>query len=321
MCAHRTRGLGVSCGPGYHGGMRSEHMAYVGLRLPSGTVVRAAHGAIVGRLASCAVQVDDPGISEAHALVSLRAGAFRMLSLRGQLVVNGAVVKEARLAPNVEVQLTPHVAVRVTRVELPRVVLAIEGPGVPRQALATSCAIITRPRPALVPGFHEAAQCWIWSNGIEWMLRISGSPDRPLRDGEQLDIDGVAFSTSLMALDIAGGAVTIAPTLELEPLVITARFDLVHIARSDAAVVTIAGRPARIVSELAAMGGCAPWEVLAAEIWPAESRAKLRKRLDVNLARLRRKLRSHRIRPDLISPRGNGTFELVLHARDSLIEE
>ena len=75
---------------------------------------------------------------------------------------------------------------------------------------------------------------------------------------------------------------------------------------------------ARIISELVAFDGPVAWEVLAREIWDNEDedRTSLRRKLDVNLARLRRKLRDRRIRPDLVRAAGTGHFELLLHERD-----
>jgi len=295
-------------------------MAWVELRLPDGDVVRAAHGDVVGRLASSAVPIDDPWVSEAHALVTLRAGAFRLLPLRGQLAVARTLVREALLAPGAVVNLTPQLALTVTAVQLPGAVLAIEGPGVPRQAVPACCALVTRPTPALSASFVADADAWIWSNGIEWSLRVGAGPPRPLRADEIIDLDGVRFRTSTLPLEAAGGALTLGPALELEPLVIAPSFDLVRITRASLPPATIAGRPARVVSELAAMGGAAPWEVLAREIWPDADSIALRKNLDVTMARLRAKLRALRIRPDLVRPHGNGTFELVLHERDRLVD-
>ncbi|MCA9516099.1 MAG: hypothetical protein KC635_14240 [Myxococcales bacterium] len=296
-------------------------LAGVALRLPSGQVVLATHGAIVGRLASCAVHVDEPGISEAHALVSLRAGAFRLLALRGRLAIDGALVKDAPLVPGREIHLTPRDTLRVERVQLPRAVLAIEGDGLPRQALPPSCAIVTSPRLQVTPQYRDDAGAWIWSNGTEWNLRLaSASGARPLRDGESFEVDGKTLTTSLMELEDAGGATTFGPVLDLEPLVIEARYDVVNIRRGQLPPVTLVGKPARIVCELVLLGGAADWDVLASEVWDDTDRDSLRRKFDVSMVRLRQKLRASRLRPDLVRPLGTGVVELVLHPRDQVID-
>ena len=76
---------------------------------------------------------------------------------------------------------------------------------------------------------------------------------------------------------------------------------------------------ARILSELVALGGPAGWEVVAREVWPDEDDAwVLRKRWDVNLGRLRGRLREGGVRTDLVRAAGTGQVELVLRHNDTL---
>lgn len=86
-----------------------------------------------------------------------------------------------------------------------------------------------------------------------------------------------------------------------------ARYDTVHIHVEGRPAVSLDGIAARIVSELAELGGPVSWDVLAGEVWRGDDdRLSLRSRWDVALARLRRKLRDNRIRPDLIRASGTG---------------
>lgn len=295
--------------------------AGVRFRLPDGSRVWATHGDLVGRLTSSAVHLDDPAVSEAHALVSLRTGGFRLLALRGRLALEDTLVKEVLLVPGREVRVTQELTLTVEAVQLPDAVLAIEADGLPRQALPASCAIVAEPRLQLVPTYREDALAWIWSNGAEWNLRLPDGPARPLRHGETFTVAQHALTTSLMPLDSAGGATTLGPALDLEPLVIEVRFDVVHIQRGARTELTLVGKPARIVSELALLGGTSDWELLAREVWPEESeRASLRRRFDVCMVRLRQKLREARIRPDLVRPLGTGVVELVLHPSDRVVD-
>lgn len=65
--------------------------------------------------------------------------------------------------------------------------------------------------------------------------------------------------------------------------------------------------------------GPVPWEVLAQELWGDEDdRHLLRRKLDVNLSRLRKKLRDAGIRSDLVRADGFGHFELFLMDGDKV---
>jgi len=231
------------------------------------------------------------------------------------------MVRDVLLVPGRAIRITQDIEIKVESVHLPEAVLGIEADGLPRQALPASCAIVTTPRLQVVPSYRADAQAWIWSNGAEWNLRLPAEPARPLRADETFLVDGHSLTTSIMALDAAGGATTLGPSLDLEPLVIEVRYDVVHIHRGTRTELTLVGKPARVVSELALLGGTADWQLLAREVWPDESeRSALRRRFDVCMVRLRQKLRSARIRPHLVRPLGTGVVELVLHPRDRVVD-
>ena len=65
--------------------------AYVQLRLTDGQRRDLGSGDIIGRMPTAALVLDDARVSEAHALITLRAGELRLLPLRGRCaVVTGA---------------------------------------------------------------------------------------------------------------------------------------------------------------------------------------------------------------------------------------
>jgi hypothetical protein len=67
------------------------------------------------------------------------------------------------------------------------------------------------------------------------------------------------------------------------------------------------------------LGGPAGWEVVAREVWPDEQDTwALRKRWDVNLGRIRGRLREGGVRTDLVRAAGTGQVELVLRRGDVL---
>ena len=103
------------------------------------------------------------------------------------------------------------------------------------------------------------------------------------------------------------------------PLHIITAYETAQVQAGDAPPVVFAGVHARILSELAALGGPAGWELVAREVWPDEDDAfVLRKRWDVNLGRLRGRLREGGVRTDLVRAAGTGQVELVLRHNDVL---
>ena len=74
---------------------------------------------MIGRVWSAALVLDDPRISEAHALVSLRNRSLRLMALRGALTVDGRDVDSVTLAPGLRVELADGVSLTVEAVELP----------------------------------------------------------------------------------------------------------------------------------------------------------------------------------------------------------
>ena len=81
--------------------------ATVRLRLPDGSVDHLGPGDIIGRTWTAALRLDDPGVSEAHALVSLRGETLKLLALRGRFLVDGQ--------PSVDVDLAPGQHLRISQ--------------------------------------------------------------------------------------------------------------------------------------------------------------------------------------------------------------
>jgi hypothetical protein len=292
--------------------------AFVRFRLPDGTTAELAHGDLAGRLWSAALLLDDPRVSEAHAMVSLRGGEFWLLALRRRIAVDGRSVSEVRLEPGLAVELADRLVLRVEAVELPTEALAIEAPGLPRMVLPAVCSVHTRPRVQVSPRYEPDAPCRIWTTGDGWRLGLGGDV-RALVAGTTWEIDGLAFRAVTMPL--AGSEATRVSGGVDPPLRIVASWDTVQVHRGDEAPLVLGGVQARIVSELATMGGPASWEVVAREVWPDEADPwALRKRWDVALVRLRARLRAGRVRTDLVHADGTGQFELVLRQGDALVD-
>ena len=292
-------------------------------RLPDGSLRELGHGDLLGRLPSVALHLDDPRISEAHAMVSLRGEALRLLALRGHLAVGHVPKSDVELVPGARIALAQGLELEVVTVSLPEEVLALEGDGLARIVVAGVSSLQTRPRPALVPGFRGEAAAWIWSVGDSFNLRIAGEGEaRPLVPGDDFAVDGRRFRALTVAIAGAGGGATRVEGGVSRPLRILARYDSVHLLRDDDPVAALSGIAARILSELAACRAPVSWETLAHDLWPDErDQGSLRRKWDVAIARLRKKLRDARVRPDLVRADGNGNFELVLDAGDTVVDE
>ncbi len=202
-------------------------------------------------------------------------------------------------------------------VDLPDAVLAIEGEGLPRQVLRGVCSVVTRPRPQVVTGYRHDAAAHLWSTGDSWRLQVADAPAIDLSPGDTFTADSRRFVAVAVSLEAAARSQTHVQGGVAPPLRIIAHFDTVHIHVDAEPVLVLNGLPARIVSELVSFDGPVHWEVLAHEVWRGEEdRMLLRSKLDVNLSRLRRKLRDARVRPDLVRSDGAGQIELFLRQSD-----
>lgn len=293
--------------------------AHVHLRLPDGSRATLGPGDMIGRTWTAALRLDDPGVSEAHALVSLRGESLQLLALRGRFLVDGQPAGQAVLVPGQRVRLSQETELVVEAVALPREVLALEGDGLPRQVLAGVCSLRTVPHPRLLPGHDPGAEAVLWSTGEGWRLRIGPTPPRELAAGDAFTVSGRPFRAVAVALAAAAQEQTRVQGGVDAPVRVEARFDTVHLHREGAPVAVLSGHAARVVSELVALGGPAPWSVVAGEIWPGEDdRDELRRKWDVVLVRLRHRLRGAGVRPDLVRSSRSGQVELVLLPGDAV---
>jgi hypothetical protein len=288
--------------------------ALVWLRLQSGSLVALGHGDFIGRVWTAALILDDPRVSEGHAMVSLRGGELWILALRRRVAVDGRSVGEARLEAGQTIELADRLSFLVERVELPDRVLAVEAEGLPAVALPAVASLRGRPRPSVIGRHDPEAPCLIWTTGEGWR-RMSDGLTVAVEVGDAWEVEGLRFRAVWLALS-GGGATRITGGVD-PPLRITVSFDTAQVQRGGDPPVLLSGQPARVLSELVAFGGPAAWEVVAAEIWPDETEDHLlRKKWDVVLGRLRARLREGRVRPDLVRAAGTGQVELLLRPGD-----
>lgn len=297
--------------------------ACVRFRLPSGQTADACPGDLVGRLWSAAVRLDDPRLSEAHALVSLRGSTLKLLALRGALAVGGIAVTEVVLRPGITIALVQDLALEVLAVELPDHALALGGFGARPVVLAASVySVLPGPPPQLVPRYLAEAPAHLWSTGLGWTVQRAGQGPEPLEAGRSLALPGLRIDVLRVEGTDAGLPETTLRGRLHPPVRIVTRYDSVQLHREGLPVALLSGAAARLVSELAGMGGLAGWEVISGELWPGETdRVLLRQKWDRTLQTLRGRIRESGLRPDLIRANGAGHLELVLLPGDTVEDE
>ncbi|MBX2804084.1 MAG: hypothetical protein KTR31_40785 [Myxococcales bacterium] len=296
--------------------------AYVRFALPSGAHADACPGDLVGRLWTAAIRLDDPRVSEAHALVSLRGAQLKLLPLRGVLAVGGLQVTEVVLAPSTRVELAQGLVLEVLDVQLPERTPALAGLGPQPIVLASGVHSLVE-GPHLIPRYLADAAAWWWSTGEGFALQVPGQSPRAVALDDQVEVMGLSLRVVEVPAELLGVPETHQRGRLHPPVHLVARYDSVQVHRSGEPVVVIGGIPARILSELVAMGGLGSWEAIATEVWSQDThdRTLLRQRWDRNLQTLRRKIREARLRPDLVRADGHGHFELVLASGDRVTNE
>ena len=275
------------------------------------------HGDLVGRLWSAALHLNDGRVSECHAMVSNRGRELHLLALRGRFRVDGEVRRQVALEAGQRIELAPGLWIGVEEVRPPESVLAVRAPGLPERVVAGVVSLSGDPV-SLRPGWVPDAPCRLWPTGEGWM-RSCGGPPEPLEDGHRWEVQGTVFEARLLH---SGGIQPTEDNQLAQRLVIVDRYDVVSIRQEPRGTqLQIGGLSARLISELAAVGQPVDWYVLASELWDAQGRELLRKRWDMQISRLRRKLRAAGIRSDLVSSDGSGLVHLLLGPLDQLVDE
>ena len=297
---------------------------YVIFCLPSGEMVKATPGSILGRLSSASVRIDDPRVSEAHALVSLRGSELKLLTLRGSLRVESRRVADVVLAAGQQIQLARGVELSVVAVELPSSMTALQivSQGKPFGELVeltrSVYSILPQPEPRIEPRYVQSAPAHVWNTSDGWCIRLAGSERVQLQGNATFSVAGFTVKVVEVPLPEAGITETVVSERSYPTLQIIDRDGTVHIHSQGQRSLVLNGKPAQIISELMSMEVLAPWYVVAGEIWPRTRDMKiLRRNWDQCLNRLRKKLREGGIRDNLVNADGTGNIELFLLPGDT----
>lgn len=263
--------------------------------------------------------LDEPYISEAHAMVSLRSGELKLLALRGRFSVDGKPLSQATLRAGQRIVLASREPLVVEEVVLPPTVLVLAYADAEPKLLQAVCSLRVGPEVELVAGVLPDADAIFWTTGQRLQVRIGTEPSRDLAEGAELEIGGRAFQVCAQPRSVASHVATWETGEVGAPLHLIVSYDTVKIIAGPHRV-TLDGISARIVSELAAISAPVAWQEVAREIWGRDPIAEtmLRDRWDTSLARLRRKLENARLRTDLVHSTGAGQVELLLGPGDTL---
>ncbi|MEN0065961.1 MAG: hypothetical protein AAGA48_27720, partial [Myxococcota bacterium] len=101
------------------------------------------------------------------------------------------------------------------------------------------------------------------------------------------------------------------------PVRIEGFFDTVHVHQPGLPALVLTGAAARVIYELGTIGQPVSWRDVATTVWPNhDGDERLRKRWDVMLTRLRKRLTESAIRPSLVHADGGGKVRLLLERAD-----
>lgn len=291
-------------------------------RLPSGVEIDVAPGGIIGRLPDAALTLDDPRVSEAHAMVSLRGGALVLLALRGRLRVGREEVTRVRLQAEIQVEVVPGLALRVASVSVPDSLLVlIDAAGVEVPLLGSIHAIPANPQDAIQSTYLAGAAAHLWPAGDGWRIQIGQEEPVPVVAGQEIEVAGRRLQVAARSTQEAGSAPTMAGPGGRSQITIVTRFETAHIHVEGGPSVVVPGIAARILTELAGYGAPVPWEMVARTIWKDADPFATRRNWDRHLALLRDRLRQAGVRDDLVRPDGRGNVELFLCPGDSVRDE
>lgn len=308
----------------------SSRMGQVIVRLASeagAKPVVLGPGALIGRHGLCALRVDDPRLSEVHAVLRQRGRRMHLAAIGGVLRVGGAPIRDLQLRPGLRVQLLPGVILEVLTVARPAEVLALQVGDLPPQELVDGCySVLRSPVVDLVPGQLAGALAQVIDSGDSWRVLLPGGEAPVLRPGKTFQVRRVPIHALTLPTRSNRAWASVPGQWRADPLALRfeAQSEVVHIERATRHDLALTGRSAELLRALHGAGGTLTPAALAQALWPAEEARfvvapqAVRRRLARAVEELRTVLRSHGVRDDLVRDDGVGNVELYLLAQDGL---
>jgi len=268
-------------------------------QVPDGRLSRVHPGGIIGRMAQAALRIDDPRVSEAHALVSLRGRTLKLLALRSAISLRGRSVGEVDLRPGQEIGLAEDLVITVHEVVLPEEILALDGLGTRRVELDQPEWSIFADHPE--PGFQRHADAWLWCSEHRWMFQPRDGDALEIEAGSVIELGGSRLRLVSVPIPDGGVQLTVTPGRLHPPLVITCwpQHTEIHVGDRPALVKLTRNAHSilRATAALCVAGGTVHWLTVAERIWPVNANED---NWYTNLNRLKDRLRDENVRPDLV---------------------
>lgn len=276
-------------------------------------------GEFIGRSDLASMCLDDPRVSEAHAMVSLRGQSLKLLALRGRFRVGGKVRAEITLRAGMSLELAQGLEIECVSISLPRALLGLQSEGLPVMMLMGTMTLHLEHTPRVTPGYDATGDVVFWAVGAQWRASIQGAAPRGISIGDTLEIDGTHLE--IVAVPLEDAAHTRTRRTLRTPLCFRSLGDAVRIEREDAPDLLISGIPGKICAALVDDGPTLNWRDVTSRVWPndASMEAALRRRFDAGLARLRSKLEQvSALQEEFIELDGAGMISLKLTEQDQM---
>lgn len=276
-------------------------------------------GSIIGRLAHAGLSIEDPRISEAHCLLSLRGAAFRLLGLRGGLKIGTRWKGEVDLREGMAVYLAEDYALSVAQIVVPTSILAIEGLNDDPVALDRPEWSLFEDGPRLEPRVDRDAGAWIWNTGESWWFQAAGGDAQQVGAGDTIAVGDREARVITTAVLSASTPRTIRTTKNTPPMVLDIWPEHTEIRVGDRKTVRLTGNGHRILRQTALRtisGGSVHWTQVAEQIWRVNATED---NWFTNHRRLQNKLREQQLPPDLVSC-DNGQVQLSVRSNVDHVE-
>lgn len=273
-------------------------------------------GEQIGRSELAALCLDDPRISEAHAMVSLRGKGLKLLALRGRFRVGAEEHREITLESGLDVELAPGLFVTCVEVILPERVLAIEFGALPRLIPLGTTTFYTHPRPRIKHGYDPDGEAILWALGEHWRVQVMETGEVLALDAEHaIALGTTELRTCYVSLEEMAYSKTRTSLREVKRIEVSG--DRVKVWRQSSPgklPVLISGVPGRICAAVIKHEHAASVQEIIDAVWPGDASLEhtLRKRFDTGLKRLRVRLEQLGFGADVLELDGAGTLILKI---------